>query len=68
MKLNLSAELMDEVIAEALSHVNRRGKAAFSSQLSFYREAQERIKALQKIEHDSPLIPIHSAEEAGSRE
>ena len=49
-------------------HVNRRGKAAFSSQLSFYREAQERIKALQKIEHDSPLIPIHSAEEAGSRE
>lgn len=27
VKLNLSAELMDEVIAEALSHVNRRGKA-----------------------------------------
>ena len=45
-------------------HVSRRGKTAFSSQLSFHREAQERIKALQKVEHDSPLIPIHSAEDA----
>lgn len=47
-------------------HVNRRGKAVFSSQLAFYREAQEKIKTLQKVEQDSPLIPIHSAEEAGS--
>lgn len=44
-------------------HANRRGKAAFSSQLTFYRQAQERMRALQKLEKDSPLIPIHSAEQ-----
>ncbi len=44
-------------------HVNRRGRSAFSSQLTFYKQAQERLKALQHVEHDSPLIPIHSAEE-----
>lgn len=47
-------------------HVNRRGRAAFSSQLAFYKQAQERLKALQHVESDSPLIPIHSAEEGGS--
>ena len=46
-------------------HVSRRGKAACSSQLTFYRIAQERLKAKQEVEKDSPLIPIHSAEEAG---
>ncbi len=45
-------------------HVSRRGKTAFSSQQAFYKQAQDRLKALQKIEHDSPLIPIHSAEDA----
>lgn len=45
-------------------HVSRRGKASFSSQLTFYKEAQDRLKALQRVESDSPLIPIHSAEEA----
>lgn len=45
-------------------HVNRRGKPAFSSQNTFYKQAQERLKALQSVEADSPLIPIHSAEDA----
>ena len=45
-------------------HVSRRGKAACTAQLSFYRIAQERLKAKQAVEKDSPLIPIHSAEEA----
>ncbi|RKJ40143.1 RNA degradosome polyphosphate kinase [Acutalibacter sp. 1XD8-33] len=45
-------------------HVSRRGKAAFSSQQEFYKQAQARLKSLQKVENDSPLIPIHSAEEA----
>lgn len=44
-------------------HVDRRGKAAFSCQLAFYRRAQERLAALQRVEKDSPLIPIHSAED-----
>ncbi len=44
-------------------HVNRRGKPAFSSQLTFYKDAQDRLAALQEISTDSPLIPIHSAEE-----
>ncbi len=48
-------------------HVNRRGKPAFNSQLTFYKRAQERLEALQKVSVDSPLIPIHSAEEAGSK-
>ncbi len=46
-------------------HVNRRGKSTFSSQQEFYRHAQERLKGLQHVESDSPLIPIHSAEDAG---
>ena len=44
-------------------HVDLRGKQKISSQLTFYREAQERLKALQAIEKDSVLIPIHSADE-----
>ena len=46
-------------------HVDRRGKTAFSCQLAFYRRAQDRLKELQRVEKDSPLIPIHSAEDAG---
>lgn len=46
-------------------HVDRRGKTAFSCQLTFYRRAQDRLKELQRVEKDSPLIPIHSAEDAG---
>ena len=45
-------------------HVDRRGKTAFSCQLTFYRRAQDRLKELQRVEKDSPLIPIHSAEDA----
>ncbi len=44
-------------------HVSRRGKSAFSSQLTFYKQAQERLEALQKVSVDSPLIPIHSADD-----
>ena len=44
-------------------HVNRRGRSIFSSQLTFYKQAQDRLKALQHVENDSPLIPIHSAED-----
>ena len=46
-------------------HVDRRGKTAFSCQLTFYLRAQDRLKELQRVEKDSPLIPIHSAEDAG---
>ncbi len=42
-------------------HADRRGKSAFSSQLTFYRRAQERMQKLEKTDEDSPLIPIHSA-------
>ncbi len=48
---------------KSYQHVTHRGRAALSAQLTFYKDAQERLKALQKIEHDSPLIPIHSAED-----
>ena len=44
-------------------HVNRRGKPALSSQLTFYKDAQDRLAALERVAQDSPLIPIHSAEE-----
>ena len=44
-------------------HVDLRGKKKISSQLTFYHEAQARLKELQSIEKDSVLIPIHSAEE-----
>ena len=47
-------------------HVSRRGRAACTAQLTFYRRAQERLKAKQEVEKDSPLIPIHSSEEAGT--
>lgn len=43
-------------------HVNRRGKQMFSSQAALYHQAQERLKALQRVEEDSPLIPIHSSD------
>ena len=46
-------------------HISRRGKTACTAQLTFYGIAQERLKAKQEVEQDSPLIPIHSAEEAG---
>ena len=44
-------------------HVSRRGRTACSSQLTFYRIAKERLKAKEELQKDSPLIPIHSAEE-----
>ena len=47
-------------------HVSRRGKTTCTAQLTFYRMAQERLKAKQEVEKDSPLIPIHSAEEMGN--
>lgn len=60
---NTNARIMN---ADKSYHaVNRRGKAAKSSQLTFYENAKSRIEELQKISHDSPLIPIHSAEETG---
>ncbi len=51
---------------KSYQHVTHRGRAALSAQQAFYKDAQERLKARQHVEHDSPLIPIHSAEEAGS--
>ena len=59
---NTNARIMQS--DTSYQHVNRRGRAAFSSQLAFYKDAQERLRALQRVENDSPLIPIHSAEEA----
>lgn len=47
---------------KSYQHINRRGKAAFSSQLTFYKQAQDRMKKLQKMEKDSPLIPIHTSD------
>ena len=44
--------------------VSRRGRTACSSQLTFYRIAKERLKAKEELQKDSPLIPIHSAEES----
>lgn len=44
-------------------HVDLRGKQKISSQLAFYHEAKDRLAALQAIEKDSILIPIHSADE-----
>ncbi|NBI16479.1 RNA degradosome polyphosphate kinase [Neglecta sp. X4] len=49
---------------KAYQHVTHRGRAALSAQQAFYKDAQERLKARQHVEHDSPLIPIHTAEEA----
>lgn len=49
---------------KSYQHVTHRGKPALSAQQAFYKDAQERLKARQHVEHDSPLIPIHSAEEA----
>ena len=57
---NTNARIMQP--GTTYQHVNRRGKAVCSSQLTFYRQAQERLKELQKLEKDSPLIPIHTAE------
>ncbi len=51
---------------KSYQHVTHRGKPALSAQQAFYKDAQERLKACQHVEHDSPLIPIHSAEEAGN--
>ena len=45
-------------------HLSRRGRTACSSQLTFYRIAKERLKAKEELQKDSPLIPIHSAEES----
>lgn len=44
-------------------HIDLRGKKKLSAQLSFYKEAQERLKAQQATPRDSVLTPIHSAEE-----
>ncbi len=49
---------------KAYQHVTHRGRAALSAQQAFYKDAQERLKARQHVEHDSPLIPIHTADEA----
>ena len=59
--LDASGKSLGHVAAEAA--VLLRGKQKVSSQLTFYHEAQERLKALQAIEKDSILIPIHSADE-----
>ncbi len=48
---------------KSYQHVTHRGRAALSAQQAFYKDAQERLKARQHVEQDSPLIPIHSAEE-----
>ena len=45
-------------------HVNRRNKPAFSAQLTFYQQAKDRLKQVQEISADEPLIPIHSAEDS----
>lgn len=45
------------------AHVDLRGKQKLTAQHVFYAEAQERLRALQAIEKDSVLIPIHTAEE-----
>ena len=47
-------------------HVSRRGKPARTAQLIFYHIAQERLKEKEELRKDSPLIPIHSAEESGN--
>ncbi len=45
-------------------HVDPPGQdSQISSQLTFYHEAQARLKEQQDVEKDSLLIPIHSAEE-----
>lgn len=62
LKDNTNARIM--LPDTGYQHVNRRGKAAFSSQLAFYKQAQDRLKELQRVAENSPLIPIHSAEEA----
>ena len=49
---------------KSYQHVTHRGKPALSAQQAFYKDAQERLKACQHVEHDSPLIPIHTADEA----
>ncbi len=49
---------------KSYQHVTHRGRAALSAQQAFYKDAQERLKARQHVEHDSPLIPIHTADEA----
>lgn len=49
---------------KSYQHVTHRGKPALSAQQAFYKDAQERLKARQHVEHDSPLIPIHTADEA----
>ncbi len=48
-------------------HVNRRSRPAFSAQLTFYKNAQERLKKAQQVSVDSPLIPIHSAEDSAGK-
>ena len=60
---NTNARIMES--NTGYRHVNRRGKPAFSSQLTFYKQAQDRLAELQPKLSDSPLIPIHSSEETG---
>ena len=61
---NTNARIMQPT--KEYQHVNRRSKAAFSSQLEFYKDARQRQARLAQINKDSPLIPIHSAEESHS--
>lgn len=44
-------------------HIDRRGKITLNSQQFFAKEAAEKLRKLREVEVDSPLIPIHSAEE-----
>ncbi len=44
-------------------HIDLRGKKKLSAQLAFYKDAQDRLKALENASKDSVLTPIHSAEE-----
>jgi len=43
-------------------HANRRGKPIFSCQQNFSKQAHDRLKALQKVEKNTPLTPIHSSD------
>ena len=64
MLLNDNTNARKMLPDKSYQHVTHRGRAALSAQQAFYKDAQERLKARQHVEHDSPLIPIHTAEEA----
>ena len=64
MLLNDNTNARKMLPDKSYQHVTHRGKPALSAQQAFYKDAQERLKARQHVEHDSPLIPIHTADEA----